>query len=58
VRECVRAFGGRVGATQDGVTGVIGSFFTVVEMAKIITILLANSNPRNISLLRDRLGGG
>jgi hypothetical protein len=30
----------------------------VVEVAKIITILLANSNPRNISLLRDRFGRG
>ena len=35
----------------DGVAGVIGSFFTVVEVAEIITILLANSNPRHISLL-------
>ena len=32
--------------------------FTVRAVATIIMILLANSNPRHISLLRDRLGGG
>src|ERR1700746_2419722 len=41
-----------------GPTAASTSKFTVRDVAEIITILLANSNPRNISLLRDRLGGG
>ena len=45
-------------AALDGVPGAASSKFTVAAVAEIITILLANSNSHNISLLRDLLGGG
>jgi hypothetical protein len=41
-----------------GVPGATAGKCTVGHVAQNSTILLANSNTRNISLFRDRLGGG
>jgi hypothetical protein len=51
-------FGTAFRLDQFGLTGANAGKFTVTTLAKNYTILLANSNTRNISLLRDRLGGG